>query len=94
MEKEPTSSDILEAINVFSEKIDGELKGIRKEMTQMRAEMATKDELAKVRAEVATKDFVDRRFNQLDAKIGTLTNTLEKKDVITKDEAHNIGIAS
>ena len=85
---ESQGHEILEAINIFSRKVDERFKKVDERFAQVHKEMA------QMRAEMATKDFVDRRFNQLEAKIGTLTNTLENKRVITQDQARDVMIAS
>lgn len=105
MANEPTSREILEAIQLFSNKVDEEFKDIRQEMAHMRAEMATKDELAKVRAEMATKDFVDRRIasaveeiaptmRKIDQKDSALIEKLAKREVISEKESGDINALS
>lgn len=95
-EQEPTIKDVLAVMTSMESRLRGEIQESQSTTMEAIHGLATHldEQTAAIRAGMATKDFVDRRFNQLDAKIGMLTDTLEKKSVISKNEAHNIMIAS
>lgn len=65
-----------EQFTILLETMHGLSSHLDEQIASVRADMATTADLAKLEANMATKDFVDRRFNQLEAKIGTLTDTL------------------
>lgn len=75
---EPTNQEVLDTLHEVAQMLVERIDG----------------ESAKIRAEMASKDFVDRRMVQVEAKIGRLTDILERRDSITKDEARDVMLAS
>lgn len=75
---EPTNQEVLDTLHEVAQMLVERIDG----------------ESAIIRAEMASKDFVDRRMVQVEAKIGRLTDILERRDSITKDEARDVMLAS
>ena len=90
-----------EQFTILLDAVHGLATHMDEENAKIRAEMATKDDLAKIRAEMATKDFVDRKvdgtearlmaaIHKTDDKVNRLVDVLEKKDVLTINDAHKV----
>ena len=97
--EDEAKKEILEAINVFSSAVDKQFGEIKSEMTEMKSEMTEmKSEMTEMKSVMVTKDFLQDQLGLLkgdltvmmrgeNKKIIALVEIMEKKQLLTRDEA-------
>ena len=95
MEQEPTTKEILEAINNFSTRVDEQFDHVKSEIGGLKLEIGW------IKSNMVTKDFLDDKIAELkgdlialirkeDTKLKTLVEILSKRKVIVPDEVKKI----
>jgi hypothetical protein len=99
---QPTTQDILEAIQDFSTHVDGQFEKVDKRFGQADNRFdGIEQRLAKVEATMVTKDYLDDKLGDLrgdltilmrkeDTKMKALVAILHKRGVITEDDTKHI----
>lgn len=92
MDNQPTTQDILEAINEFSSRVDERFEKIDERFEKIENTMVTKIDLADRLNEKLSELHADlvTLTRKEDKKLGTTVELLAEKCVFTKDEANNI----
>ena len=85
MNQEPTTQDILEAVQVLSTHIDGQFTDIKGQITDIKGQITgirgevtdIRGEVTDIRAQMVTKAYLDEKFTDLR---GDLTVLIRKED--------------
>ena len=99
MAKEPTTSEILEAINVFSNSVDKRFDGDDKSFCEFKSDINQR--FNQIEATMVTKDYLDEKLADLrgdlvvltrkeDTKLTSLVKILEQRKVISAKDAQKI----
>lgn len=95
-------ANILEAMHYFAESVDERFNTIDQKFEKVDNKLETIEKrLTKVESTIVTKDYLDEKLADLrgdmvvlirkeDTKLKTLVNILQKKDVVSEDEAKQV----
>ncbi|MCL5667150.1 MAG: hypothetical protein M1383_05275 [Patescibacteria group bacterium] len=85
---EPTISDVLEAVQVFSNKVEKRFDGLESRVTKIEQNMVTKDYLDEKLLDL--KGDLTVLIKKEDRKLLALVSVLEKNKIISTKEAKDI----
>lgn len=97
MDNDPTISDVLEAINNFATRVEGDIRDIKANQERIDSDVKY------LKANMVTKSYLDDKLCDLhgemglalrkeDQKVDAVVNKLEEKQVFTSGEAKSISL--
>lgn len=109
MHTEPTSQDILNAINSFANVVENcfntlehDVSGLKSDVSDLKVKASNSEkDIANIKNQMVTKHYLDEKLYDLrgdlilltrkeDAKLGTLVDILEKREIISQNEARQV----
>lgn len=90
MDDQPTTKDILDAVNAYATKMDQQFDALKSSIAELRTELGS--DMRKLNAD--TRDFVDRRMADAVAQIAPVARKIDEKDTALVVQLEKTGAVS